>query len=93
MSRADETYLELLRDVLANGERRSDRTGVGTCSVFGRHATFDLLDGFPLLTTKKIHTKSVIHELLWFLNGDSNVGYLNENGVRIWDAETGSVAM
>jgi thymidylate synthase len=83
-------YLELVRDVLQNGapqegEFRRDRTGVGTYSVFGRQLRFNLADGFPLLTTKKLHLKSIIHELLWFLQGDTNIRYLNENKVRIWD--------
>lgn len=78
-------YLTLLRDVLENGSPRSDRTGTGTRSVFGRQSRYDLGDGFPLVTTKKVHVKSVIHELLWFIAGDSNIAYLKENGVRIWD--------
>jgi thymidylate synthase len=78
-------YLELLRDVRANGARKADRTGVGTLSVFGRQTRYDLQQGFPLLTTKKMHRKSIIHELLWFLSGDTNIRYLKDNGVRIWD--------
>ena len=80
-----QTYLALLQDVLDNGELRSDRTGTGTLSVFGRQARFDLRQGFPALTTKKLHLRSIIHELLWFLKGDTNISYLKENGVRIWD--------
>ncbi len=80
-----QTYLDLLRDVMENGETRSDRTGTGTVSVFGRQARYDLREGFPCLTTKKLHLRSIIHELLWFLKGETNIKYLKENGVSIWD--------
>jgi len=78
-------YLDLLRDVYENGKSKEDRTGTGTFSVFGRQLRVDLSEGFPLLTTKKLHTRSIIHELLWFLRGETNIQYLKENGVRIWD--------
>ena len=82
---SERAYLDLLTEVLRNGARKTDRTGTGTLSVFGRQLRFDLADSFPLLTTKKLHTKSILIELLWFLRGDTNIKWLQERGVTIWD--------
>jgi len=85
MAKIDKIYHDLLKDILENGTKKADRTGTGTISVFGRQLRYDMGNGFPLLTTKRLHTKSIFHELLWFLQGETNIRYLAENGVNIWN--------
>jgi len=85
LNKTDKVYHDLLVDILENGHQKEDRTGTGTLSVFGRQIRFNMKDGFPLITTKKLHLRSITHELLWFLKGDTNIQYLKDNGVSIWD--------
>ena len=87
MNNLDKTYTDLLQDILDNGVEKKDRTGTGTLSVFGRQIRHNMSEGFPLLTTKKMHFKSVVTELLWFLRGDTNIQYLVQNGCHIWDGD------
>jgi thymidylate synthase len=85
LNKVDKVYHDLVNDILVNGHKKTSRTGVDTISVYGRQIRFNMKDGFPLITTKKLHLRSIIHELLWFLNGDTNIKYLNDNNVTIWD--------
>ena len=87
LNKADKVYHDLLQDILNNGHHKGDRTGTGTQAVFGRQIRFNMKEGFPVLTTKRLHLKSIIHELLWFLNGDTNIKYLNDNKVTTEEEE------